>query len=1480
MKDKMRRFLNSIQIENIEDFDLDFDSITHNVFNYNQVDMVLRKEHPWEYIYLDKFINQLECIKYPYSIKFSYASKISVYDAIKLFDDWYFNHYHHDKDFALDPNGDAIIFVFTSSEQETNNQMMMSEFAEFLKFINYQFNITTRIETQAKEVEQIKVSEKELKKLEKKANKIIEKNNMLEATNEDSYFDKESAREEINNQELRNFENEYLKQMEENYQRMLRERQMKKAWKKGDYVHYENISDITEKAENVDINGELFSLEKPRKASNSNKISRRGLIGLNQSAINIRIVESGKTLNKEFIKNLEDGMNVRFRGALTKDRYSNELVLLAHYIDVLPKEYHRHDEEKNKRVELHLHTKMSAMDGVSDIATYCEAAKEMGHKAIAVTDHGVIQVYPAAQKAAKDYGLKMLYGAELYMVDDELPFGLNPSPVELMKADYIIFDLETTGLSARYDRITEFAAFRIEKGNVVDQLDLLINPGIQIPEKIVQKTHITNEMVKDKPRIEDVIDQIMNFIGEAIIVSHNINFDIGFMNEALNRLNRPQIKNPLIDTLSLSRYLFPDAKRHTLGALSRNLEIASYNEEEAHRADFDARILTEVWQNMLPRLILKNKYFRHDELSSLKASDIMVRHMKPSHVTVLVKKEEGLKDLYEMISLSHIDFLADVPKLPRRILANKRKNLLVGSACFNGELFECARTRSRSVLLEQAKFYDYIEIQPLDNYSYLLDTGSLNNLDELKRILFDIIDVANELNIPVVATGDCHYANQEDKIIRDIYISAYGVGNVAHPLNNNPYKREDIKIVDSPNQHYRSTTEMLEAMAFLGEEKAEEYVIKNTNKIADMIDVIKPIKDDLHIPFFENSPEILTEETFKRAKELYGDPLPEVIEARLNRELRGIIDNGYSVTYYIARKIIEKANNDGYIVGSRGSVGSSLVASMFGITEVNPLAPHYRCPKCRHFEFSTNKEYRSGFDLPEKLCPLCGEKMIIDGQNIPFETFLGFNADKIPDIDLNFPSDYQSRAHDYTKVLLGEHNVFRAGTIETVQNKTAYGYVRGYYERHGINPDTIKRADISYLAYRATDVKRTTGQHPGGIMVVPQGDTIYNFSPIQYPANDKENTWFTTHFDYRALHDSLLKLDLLGHVDPLALKLMSELTHVSIDSIPLNDKKVLSIFSSDKALERVGNYLNVETGAMGIPEFGTDFVQGILIDSRPKTFSDLIIISALSHGTEVWDGNAEALIKSKQCTLNEVIGCRDDIMTYLIDKGLDNKIAFSIMEDVRKGRGVKEEFENIMKAHNVPDWYIDSCNKIAYMFPKAHAVAYVTQAVRVGYFKVYYPLEFYAIWFSVRCKQYDAKALLGGVDTITTRYDELRRKKNNREKLSPKETEIMKSLTMAIEMTERGYRFSNVDLYRSEASNFVVDQEHKALIMPFIVVDGLGENAADSVIEARKDGKFTSQEDLLKRTKLNNTNVKDLVELGALIDLGETDQISLFDFEF
>ncbi len=1476
MNNRMVRFLNSLNIKDIERFDMDFDLVARNTFIPAQIDMFIVKNTPWDYSLLEEFQEGLNIIGYPYTIRFSYTTRPTVYDAIKLFDDWHRSHNRFKANVRLEGTGNIITFIYPSDEAKENGEQVLKDFKDFLDFLNYRFDFDTVVKEEEKEGPV--VSQKKLEKLEEKANVVASEE--TEEEKDDTYYKShEEIAEENNEAELKNFEQQYIRELQSNLKKMQSEHKSGKSFnsKKDEswrnnvkYNQVEDLGSIEVDTGNIDIYGELFGIEKIRSGRLGSFITCG--LGRNGNAVAIRISEN-QNVTLADLESLKNGMYARIAGYTTADRFSGQLMVNVVAFDLLPPPPPRDDPCEEKRVELHLHTKMSTMDGVSTITDYCKIAKHMGHKAIAITDHGVTQGYPEAQAASEETGIKMLYGAELYMVNDELPFALNPKDIKLHNATYVVFDLETTGLSARYDKITEFGAIKFEHGSVTKSVDMFINPERPIPLKIQEKTRITNDMVKNAPTIAEAIDKILEFFGDAILVSHNINFDIGFINEALRVLGREPLKNPAIDTLSLSRYMFPEANLHRLGNLSRNLGISSYNDEEAHRADFDARILNEVWLAMLTRLTENNYDLLHSDLAKIKSSNAMLRHMRASHVTVLAKDKQGLHDLYELVSKSHIDYLADVPKTPKREIAVRREHLLLGSACFNGEVYDTETTRSKETLLNVMKFYDFIEVQPVANYSYLINTGKASSEDEIRKYIKDIVECADELGIPVVATGDVHYANPEDKITREIYIEAPAVGGRPHPLliRHGNY--------ESPDQHFRSTKEMLDAFEFLGKEKAFEIVVTNTNKIADMIEEIKPVQKTLHPPVIENSPQILTDTCYGRAKELYGDPLPEAIEERLKKELDGIINNGYSVTYYIAHQLVKMANKDGHIVGSRGSVGSSFAAHMFGITEVNPLPPHYRCPKCKHLEFIDDPQYQSGYDLPDKRCPECGEKMIGDGQNIPFETFLGFNADKIPDIDLNFPRDYQSQAFDNTKIVFGEHNVFRAGTIETVADKTAFGYVRRYYENKGINPNDVNPTLISYLASHVKDVKRTTGQHPGGIMVLPKGLSIYDFTPIQYPADDKESTWLTTHLDYTALHDALLKLDLLGHLDPLAVRQLCELTNMKVKDIPLNDVKVISLFTSDKALNRNGNYLRAETGATALPEFGTVTGQDILKDAKPKSFADLVVIAGLAHGTDVWNNNARDLILNGQCTIREVIGCRDDIMTYLIRKGLPNNIAFKIMEDVRKGKKVKPEYEKLMRANNVPDWYIDSCNKIKYMFPKAHAVAYVTMAVRVAYFKVYHPLEFYAVWFSTRCKAYDVKAMLGGKDKMIERYEELKKKKNLRvEKLTPKEEDILDMLVVAIEMAERGFSFKKVDLYKSKASEFVVDKENNALICPFTVIDGLGLNAAKSEIEAREDGEFSSKEDLLKRTKLNGTNLKDLEDIGSLEGLGDSDQMSLFEF--
>ena len=1482
----MKRFLNSLHIENIDDFDLEFEMVGRNFFNYQQIDMIIVKERPWEYGLLRQFQDGLNTITYPYTLQFSYRVRPTSDDAISLFYDWFRYLYRSESDMELIPVDNETIRVdYLDESFKERNKEIIKDFKDFLSFISYDFIEITENVLPPKEKmeffsEEVKAEINE--KVEAIATEDIE-----ESKYEPDVLDRNDVTELIEKEQLEKnqlVEDVLLKQMKKNREIMLRERERQRLNTRGKYQYVEKIDDITVESDHVDFNGKVFAKEV--KEFGERKRLTFGVSDEYGGAISCNMYQNLQVTDDVVSQMLNS--NVRIRGVAYIDDFDHNLKIKCHYVDLLPPKEIIPDATPVKRVELHLHTNMSTQDGIGTMDQYCALAKKLGHKAIAITDHGCVQGFPDAQTAGKKSDMKILYGCEFYMIDDQINYIFNPKDVELNKATYVVFDFETTGLSARYDKIIEFAGVKISRGTIVNSFDILVNPKRHIPEKITSITTIDDEMVKDAPTIEEALPKILEFIGDSILVTHNASFDIAFLNQALINQGQKPTDNPIVDTLALSRYIFPESRAHNLGALCRHLDV-KYDEDKAHRANYDADVLAEVWQVILAQLTRNNIHLKHEDLAKLELKKEGIVHLKPKHIIALVKNHDGLKDLYKLVSISNIEYLAKIPLIPRRIIEEYRSNLLIGSACFNGEVFDTARYYNEEKLKQVCSFYDYIEVQPPENYSFLVNMGEFDE-ETVKTYIKDIINAAKAIGKPVVATGDVHYVNKEDKVFRDVYISAPQVGNVMHPLN--PYNRKKLAPFENPDQHYRSTEEMLECFSFLDPELANEIVVTNTNFIADSIEELIPFTDKLYTPKIENCENTLKELCFSKAHEIYGDPLPEFIQNRLDTELNGIISNGYSVIYYIAHKLVKKSNEDGYIVGSRGSVGSSFVATMAGITEVNPLPPHYICPHCHKLEWGkeNHPEVRSGFDLPPQKCPVCGTEMIRDGQNIPFETFLGFHADKVPDIDLNFPRDYQARAHLYTKDFLGEKNVYRAGTIETVAEKTAFGFARGYIERqyiaNGMSEEDAKtaamnypKAKFDYLASGCVGVKRTTGQHPGGIVVIPSDYSVYDFTPIQWPADEVESDWMTTHFDFNSMHDTILKLDMLGHLDPMALKMMCDLSHVAIEDIPMNDKKVLSLFSKPDALNLHNNFLNQSTGAMAIPEFGTDFVRGILEKTRPTTFSDLVIISGLSHGTNVWNGNAEDLIDDKTVTLQEVIGCRDDIMAYLMDKGLPSSTSFAIMEDVRKGRGLKPEYEEAMIKHNVPTYYINSCKKIKYMFPKGHAVAYVTMAIRVGYFKVYYPLEFYATFFTVRSKQYDIIPMIKGEDAIINRLEQLRvKEKTIGEKLTPKEEEQYKTLQIALEMVQRGYKFENISLYRSHYTNFVVDHENKALIPPFTTIDGLGENNAITVVEERAKRPFTSKEDLLRRTKLTQTNVKDLSDMGVLDELDESDQMSLFDF--
>ena len=1232
------------------------------------------------------------------------------------------------------------------------------------------------------------------------------------------------------------------------------------------------ICELRADDQNVSISGRVFKIEEtPIRSGKSIFVY---YVTDDTDSICVKIFENARFKKEDLLK-IKEGTYVNFKGSMSYDRFSNDEVFNPNNFEILetPKEKIRVDSEPTKRVELHLHTIMSSMDGTNTITDYCKQASKWGHKAIAVTDHGCIQAFPEAQAAEAKTNVKIIYGTEAYMVEDHFQCVFNPIDLELEKASFVVLDFETTGLSNKYDDIIEFGGVKLEQGMVTGSFQTFINPKKKLSAFTTNLTGITDRDVMNAPTLEQALFKIKNFIGDSVIVAHNAEFDIGMLNASLIKIGQSPLKNPVIDTLSLSRTIYPDLRRYTLGYICNQLNV-EYNEDEAHRADYDAEVTSQAFMHMIHTLDSKFKVTNIKDIDSIPQPNT-IRMARPKHVTIYAKNQVGFKNLFKLISYSNVEYIADVPRLPRSIIESHREGLILGSACLNGEIFDLMGRESDEKVKEAMAFYDFIEVQPLPNYSWLVDTQRSESMETVKRTVLDVIRNADEINKMVVATGDVHYLNPEDKIYRDVYINADAVGSKKHPLFD--YKR---RVKENPDQYFRTTDEMLKEFSFLGEEKAYEIVVTNSNIIADMTEHLKPIQDKLNTPRIEGVEDMLTNMVYENAHKLYGKELPEIVKERIEKELKSIIGNGYAVIYYIAEELVKKSNSDGFLVGSRGSVGSSFVATMSGITEVNPLKPHYLCtnPDCCYSDFSLSKDILSGFDLEDKPCPKCGSIMKGNGHNIPFETFLGFKGDKVPDIDLNFSGEYQPRAHEFTRTLLGEKNVFRAGTISTVQEKTAIGYTRKFFEDNG-RINSVRQAEIKRIAKGCEGVKRTTGQHAGGIIVIPDYMDVYDVTPLQFPADDPDKSWMTSHFDFHAIHDEILKLDILGHVDPTAIRMLQDLTGIDPKTIPFNDAKVLSLFSSPNVLSTKDHPVDANivlnpTGTAGIPEFGTDFTKKMVDEAHPGKFSELVQISGLSHGTDVWTGNAQELIKSGICDISTVIGCRDDIMAYLMKMDVEPSAAFKIMESVRKGKGLTEDMKATMKAHNVPDWYMDSCLKIKYMFPKAHAAAYVMMALRIAWFKVYYPLEYYATFFSTRCDAFDIHTLLGGYETIRDKILEIRDKKSRHDpSLKKKDEDLIDLFDVALEMTARGFTFSNISMEKSHSKNFIVDHETNSLIPPFICIDGLGESVGDSIMEARKNGPFLSKEEILKRTQLSQTCFNILDSLGVFKGLNEENQL-------
>ncbi|EXG83095.1 PolC-type DNA polymerase III [Saccharibacillus sacchari] len=1167
---------------------------------------------------------------------------------------------------------------------------------------------------------------------------------------------------------------------------------------------------------------------------------------------------------KMFAKNKDDlkvmsllanGKWVKARGRVEMDRFMQipELVMIPSDLMEIKSPPIRMDNAEEKRVEFHLHTKMSTMDAVCSIDEYVKRAAKWGHKAIAVTDHGGVQCYPDAAKAAKKNGIKMMYGVEANVVNDSVAVVLNPREGELKSAEYVVFDIETTGLSITQNKIIEIAAVKMRDGQETGRYSTFVDPHERIPYHIQQLTNITDDMVRGAPEIDSVIREFVEFAGDAILVAHNARFDIGFIQATLKNFDLPLMENPVLDTLEMARLLHPTMKNHRLNTLANRYKVAL---ESHHRAIDDTIALAGILTGLIEDAVKERNLNNLSRLNDFVGKDLS--NARPFHCGIYALNEVGKKNLYKLISMSHTEHFKRVPCIPKSKLENMREGLLILSGCEKGEFFEAVLNKTVEEAEDVAGFYDILEIQPLTMYMHLVDKGLVGSAEELKIAVEKVCKIGNKLNKPVVATGNVHYLDPRDKMYRDITI--HGITGFS-----------PLKDQNKPDAHFRTTEEMLEEFKFLGEEKAREVVVTNTSELADRFEEIKLFPSELYTPVIEGADQEIRDTCYNTAKEMYGEELPEVIIARLEKELGPIIKFGFSANYLISERLVKKSNSDGYLVGSRGSVGSSVVAMFLGISEVNPLPPHYICrnPECKHSEWFLDGSVRSGFDLPNKQCPNCDSTMLGEGHDIPFETFLGFKGDKVPDIDLNFSGEYQPQAHNFTKVMFGPDNVFRAGTIGTVAEKTAFGFAKKYEEHH---QKRWRSAELNRLASGCTGVKRSTGQHPGGIVVLPDYMEIEDITPVQYPADDVNAEWKTTHFDYHAFDENLLKLDILGHDDPTMMRMLQDLTGVDPTTIPMNDPKVMSMFNSTDSLGVTPEQIRTPVATYGVPEMGTKFVRQMLIEAKPSSFADLLQISGLSHGTGVWLGNADQLIKNGTCNIKTVIGCRDDIMLFLIYKaGMDASLAFKITESVRKGKGLPQEWIDEMKRCKVPNWYIDSCLKIQYMFPKAHAAAYVISAVRTAYFKLYHPIEYYATYFSVRAADFEIELFCQGYEAIGRKIVEIEQKGFQ---ALPKEKAMLPILEMALEMTARGFTFKTIDLYRSDAQKFIVDGT--SLIFPFAALAGLGDNAAKGVAAARDHGEFLSIEDFQQKSKASKTIIELLGQLGCFRGLPESNQLSLF----
>ena len=1207
------------------------------------------------------------------------------------------------------------------------------------------------------------------------------------------------------------------------------------------------------------------------------KVTRTGRV-----LINFKMTDYTSSFSmQKWVKNEEEAQKfdmikknswLRVRGNVEMNNFTRDLTMNVQDVQEFV-HYERKDlmPEGERRVEFHAHTNMSTMDALPEVEEIVATAAKWGHKAVAITDHGNVQSFPHGYKAAKKAGIQLIYGMEANIVEDRVPIVYNEVEMNLSEATYVVFDVETTGLSAIYNDLIQVAASKMYKGNIIAEFDEFINPGHPLSAFTTELTGITDDHVKNAKPLVQVLKEFQEFCKDTVLVAHNASFDVGFMNANYERHGLPKITQPVIDTLEFARNLYPEYKRHGLGPLTKRFGVAL---EHHHMANYDAEATGRLLFIFIKEVAEKHGVTDLARLNLDLISPDSYKKARVKHATIYVKNQVGLKNIFKLVSLSNTQYFEGVPRIPRTVLDAHREGLILGSACTEGEVFDAVVSQGVDAAVEVAKYYDFIEVMPPAIYAPLIAKEQVKDMEELHTIIKSLIEVGDRLGKPVLATGNVHYLEPEDEIYREIIVRSLGQGAM---INRTIGHGEAAQPAPLPKAHFRTTNEMLDEFAFLGEDLARKIVIENTNALAEIFEPVEVVKGDLYTPFIDQAEETVAELTYKKAFEIYGNPLPDIVDLRIEKELTSILGNGFAVIYLASQMLVHRSNERGYLVGSRGSVGSSFVATMIGITEVNPLSPHYVCGQCQYSEFITDGSYGSGFDMPDKDCPSCGHKLSKNGQDIPFETFLGFDGDKVPDIDLNFSGEDQPSAHLDVRDIFGEEYAFRAGTVGTVAAKTAYGFVKGYERDYG---KFYREAEVERLAQGAAGVKRTTGQHPGGIVVIPNYMDVYDFTPVQYPADDVTAEWQTTHFNFHDIDENVLKLDVLGHDDPTMIRKLQDLSGIDPNDIPMDDPGVMALFSGTDILGVTPEQIGTSTGMLGIPEFGTNFVRGMVDETHPTTFAELLQLSGLSHGTDVWLGNAQDLIKAGIADLSTVIGCRDDIMVYLMHAGLDPKMAFTIMERVRKGMWLKisEEERNgyieAMKANNVPEWYIESCGKIKYMFPKAHAAAYVMMALRVAYFKVHHPIYYYCAYFSIRAKAFDIKTMGAGLDAIKRKMQEIAEKRKNNE-ASNVEIDLYTTLEIVNEMWERGFKFGKLDLYRSDATEFIIDGD--TLIPPFVAMDGLGENVAKQLVRARQEGEFLSKTELRKRGGISSTLVEKMDEMGILGNMPEDNQLSLFD---